>query len=194
MIHLKGILVTLANVSLGCASAPPPEPPVVPGDRGETTVYIVRHAEKAAVNPSDPELSAIGFARADSLAIQLREAGINVIITTQLKRTVLTARPLARLRGVTPEIVPTSTPAHIDSVVAAVNRHPGATILVVGHSITIGHIARKLGGDPIGDLCDHEYSNLIIMSIPRGKTTKMLVEKYGPPNPPADGSCVAMTR
>ncbi len=194
MIHLKGILVPLASLLLGCAPAPPPEPPIVPSDRGETTVYIVRHAEKATENPSDPELSGSGFARADSLATQLREAGINVIITTQLKRTVLTARPLARLRGITPEVVPTSAPAHVDSVVAAVNRHPGATILVVGHSNTVGHIARKLGGDAIGDLCDHEYSNLIIMSIPRGKPTNMLVEKYGPPNPPSKDSCVPISR
>ena len=199
MIQLKVLLVMLTAVSTACSSAAiPPEPPIVPSDRGETTVYIVRHAEKALENPSDPELSTIGYARADSLAIQLREAGINVIITTQLQRTRLTARPLARLRGIMPQVVPTgtSTAAHIDSVVAAVRSHPGATILVVGHSNTIGHIARKLGGDPMGDLCDSEYSNLIILSMPRAKPTKMLVERYGPPDPPSDGSCrpMRMTR
>ena len=39
-------------------------------------------------------------------------------------------------------------------------------------------IARKLGGDEVGDLCDSEYSNLIIISIPRAKATQMLVERY----------------
>lgn len=185
---------TIAFTAAGCATAQAPEPPIVPSDRGETTVYIVRHAEKAPENPSDPELSAIGYARADSLAMQLREAGINVIITTHLKRTALTARPLARMRGITPVIVPATGPAsaHIDSVAAAVLKNPGATILVVGHSNTIGHIARKLGGDPMGDLCDSEYSNLIILSMPRSKPTKMLVERYGPPDPPGDGSCQRM--
>lgn len=182
---------TIAVTAAGCVPAQPPEPPVVPGNRGETTVYIVRHAEKAADNPSDPELSAIGYARADSLAMQLREAGINVIITTHLQRTTLTARPLARMRGITPVVIPATgpTPAHIDSVAAAVLRHSGATILVVGHSNTIGRIARKLGGDPMVELCDSEYSNLIILSMPRSKPTKMLVERYGPPDPPGDGSC-----
>jgi phosphohistidine phosphatase SixA len=198
MIQLKVVLGTLAILQLACASAAPPEPPIVPSDRGETTVYLVRHAEKALENPSDPELSTTGYARADSLAFQLREAGINVIITTQLQRTRLTARPLARLRGITPQVVPTggTTAAHIDSVVAAVRSHPGATILVVGHSNTIGHIARKLGGDEMGDLCDSEYSNLIILSMPRAKPTQMLVERYGPPDPPSDGSCrpMRMTR
>ena len=193
MIQLKVLLVTLAALSGACSTASlPPEPPIVPSDRGETIVYLVRHGEKATDNPADPELSRIGYERADSLASQLREAGINVVITTHLKRTILTARPLARMRGITPEVVPATSPtsAHIDSVVAAVNRHPGATILVVGHSNTIGHIARKLGGDEVGDLCDQEYSNLIILSIPRAKPTKMLVERYGPPDPPSDGSCI----
>lgn len=195
MIHLKVLLVTLTALAGACSSAAlPPEPPVVPSDRGETTVYLVRHAEKALENPADPELSEIGYARADSLASQLREAGVNVVITTHLKRTILTARPLARLRGIAPVVVPASSPtsAHIDSVVAAVRRHEGGTILVVGHSNTIGHIARKLGGDRLGDLCDHEYSNLIILSMPRSKPTKMLVERYGPQDPPSDGSCSPM--
>lgn len=192
MILARSFLVT---VFAACASAaPPPEAPIVPTDRGETTVYIVRHAEKATDHPTDPELSTVGYARADSLGQQLRDAGINVIITTHLKRTGLTARPLAQLRGITPEIVRAGNPtaAHIDSVVAAVRRHVGGTILVVGHSNTVGHIAAKLSGEQIGDLCDSEYSNLFIISMPRSKPPKMLVDRYGPPDPPSDGSCKPM--
>ncbi|MEO5588564.1 MAG: phosphoglycerate mutase family protein [Gemmatimonadaceae bacterium] len=191
MIHSLRWLAALAAITLGCAAAAPARPPVVPADRGETTVYLVRHAEKATENPSDPELSKAGYARADSLASQLREAGVNVIITTQLKRTVLTARPLARMRGIVPEVVPVGNPAsaHIDSVVAAVRRHRGGTILVVGHSNTIGHIAAALGGDKMGDLCDNEYSGLIILSMPRSKPTRMLVEHYGLPDGPGNGAC-----
>ncbi len=193
MISLRR-LAGLVVLTAGCASAQAFDPPSIPTDRGETTVYLVRHGEKAADNPADPELSDRGYARADSLATQLRDAGINVIITTHLRRTILTAEPLARLRRITPEIVPVSgsTSAHIDSVVAAVERFPGATILVVGHSNTIGHIAARLGGDRIGDLCDHEYSNLIILSMPRAKPTKMLMERYGPPDPPAVEPCRRM--
>lgn len=183
------VLAVIAGAA--CAPAPVPQPPIVPSDRGETTVYLVRHAEKATDNPSDPELSAKGYARADSLATQLREAGINVIITTHFRRTILTAAPLARLRNVTPEVVPArgTTVAHVDSVVAAIRRNPGATILVVGHSNTIGRIAEALGGDKVGDLCDNEYSNLIVLAMPRAKPTRMLVETYGLPDSPGDGSC-----
>lgn len=189
---MRRLLVSLAALQVGCTAASlSPTPPVVPSDSGETTVYIVRHAEKTD-SPTDPELSAAGYARADSLAQQLREAGINVIITTHLRRTALTAQPLARLRGITPEVIPVggSSAAHIDSVAAAVLRHAGATILVVGHSNTVGHIARKLGGEQVGDLCDSEYSRLFILSLPRAKPAKMLVERYGPPDPPSTGTCI----
>jgi hypothetical protein len=73
--------------------------------------------------------------------------------------------------------------------VATVRRHSGGTILVVGHSNTIGRIAEALGGDRVGDLCDNEYSNLIVLAMSRAKPTKMLVEAYGLPDVPGDGSC-----
>jgi broad specificity phosphatase PhoE len=183
------ILITIA----ACASSQAIEEdsPVVPTDRGETTVYLVRHAEKSTDDPVDPDLSEAGYVRADSLSTQLREAGINVIITTNLRRSVETAAPLARRRHITPEVVPIggSTREHVDSVVAAIRRHEGATILVVGHSNTVGLIAQRLGGDHIGNLCDNEYSDLIILNMPRGKPTRTLVDTYGPVDPPGDGVC-----
>jgi phosphohistidine phosphatase SixA len=187
-------MLAVAFAVLACASAPLEQAPIVPADRGETIVYLVRHAEKATNDPVDPDLSVRGFARADSLASQLRDAGINVIITTNFLRTVETAAPLARARHITPEVVPVagSTSAHIDSVVAAVRRHKGATILVVGHSNTIGRIVERLGGGKVGDICDNEYANLFILSMPRAKPTKLLVDSYGVSDPPGDGSCAAM--
>jgi 2,3-bisphosphoglycerate-dependent phosphoglycerate mutase len=182
----------LAIVAIaGCATAATPAPTPAAGEHGETIVYLVRHAEKSTENPSDPDLSPAGYVRADSLASSLREAGINVIITTHLKRTIETAQPLAKKYGITPEVVAISgsTAAHIDSVVAAVRRHSGSRILVVGHSNTIGRIAEKLGAPHIGDLCDNEYSDLIILSIHRASRVGYLVDSYGPPDPPGDPEC-----
>ncbi len=176
---------------LGCASAASPQVPSPTGDHGETIVYLVRHAEKSTENPSNPDLSAKGFVRADSLASQLREAGIDVIITTHLKRTIETAEPLAKRRGIAPEVVAIagSTAEHVDSVAAAVRRHPGSRILVVGHSNTIGRIAEALGAPHIGDLCDNEYSDLIILSIHGSSPVGYLMDSYGPPDPPGDSTC-----
>jgi phosphohistidine phosphatase SixA len=183
--------VAAAFVLLACASVATPAPAPATGQHGETIVYLVRHAEKSTENPTNPDLSATGVVRADSLASQLREAGIDVIITTQFKRTVQTAAPFAKRRGITPEIVPVSgtTAEHVDSVVAAVRRHMGSRILIVGHSNTIARIAEALGAPHIGDLCDNEYADLIILSIHRSSPVGYLVDSYGPPDPPGDGSC-----
>ncbi len=182
-----------AFVIFGCASAALPAPPPT-GDHGETIVYLVRHAEKSTENPSNPDLSAKGFVRADSLASQLREAGIDVIITSHLKRTIETAQPLARRHRITPEVISIagSTAAHVDSVAASVRRHTGSRILIVGHSNTVGRIAEALGAPHVGDLCDNEYSDLIILSIHRSSPVGYLVDSYGPPDPPGGGSCTPL--
>jgi phosphohistidine phosphatase SixA len=187
----NSLRVLTVMVIAGCATAAAPAPIPAAGEHGETIVYLVRHAEKSTENPSDPDLSSAGYVRADSLASSLREADINVIITTHLKRTIETALPLAKKRGITPEVVAIrgSTAAHIESVVAAVRRHTGSRILVVGHSNTIGRIAEALGAPHIGDLCDNEYSDLIILSIHRASKAGFLVDSYGPADPAGDGSC-----
>jgi phosphohistidine phosphatase SixA len=182
------VVVTVA----ACATAATPVLPPPTGEHGETIVYLVRHAEKSTENPSNPDLSAMGFVRADSLASQLKEAGIDVIITSHLKRTIETAAPLAKRRGIVPEVIAIAGPTeeHVDSVAASVRRHTGSRILVVGHSNTIGRIAEALGAPHIGDLCDNEYSDLIILSIHGSSPVGYLVDSYGPPDPPGDGTCI----
>jgi phosphohistidine phosphatase SixA len=187
--------ITAGFALLACASVATPTPAPVGAQHGETIVYLVRHAEKSTDDPVNPDLSAIGHIRADSLASQLREADIDVIITTQFKRTIQTASPFARRRGIKPEIVPVTgtTAEHVDSVVAAVRRHVGSRILIVGHSNTIGRIAERLGAPRIGDLCDNEYADLIILSIHRSSPVGYLIDSYGPPDPPGDGSCMPIS-
>jgi phosphohistidine phosphatase SixA len=183
--------VATALALLACAGVATPAPAPVGGQHGETIVYLVRHAEKATDDPTNPSLSPLGVIRADSLASQLREAEIDVIITTQFKRTIQTASSFAKRRGITPEIIPVAgtTAEHVDSVVAAVHRHMGSRILIVGHSNTIGRIAERLGAPHIGDLCDNEYSDLIILSIHRSSPVGYLIDSYGPPDQPGDGTC-----
>ncbi len=180
------------------ACTPLPEPPVAraPDGRSEIIVYIVRHAEKSAVNPADPELTPAGYARADSLAVQLRDAGIDWVISSNRKRSLLTAQPLARLRNLDIEIVGLSGPlaAHVDSVAAAVNRRPGSRTLVVGHSNTVPLIIGALGGPRFADLCDHEHSNLFILTLSRTAPVRLLAQRYGAPDPAGDGKCTPMGR
>ncbi|MDO8501375.1 MAG: phosphoglycerate mutase family protein [Gemmatimonadaceae bacterium] len=185
-------LALLSFIALGgCAAAPSGNPPVVPDGRTETTVFLIRHAEKMSETADDPNLSARGRARAESLAVQLRDSGVNIIITSDLKRTIQTAAPLARLRHVMPKVIPigVSVETHVDRTAEEVLRHPGATVLVVGHNNTVPRIVEKLGGGRIGDICTSEYSNLIILSITKGRPVGILIESYGMPDPPPTGSC-----
>lgn len=187
------MLLAFAAVS-GCAAAATGGAPVIPDGRNETTVYLIRHAEKASETDPDPDLSARGRARAESLAVQLRDSGVNMIITSHLKRTNQTAAPLARLRKITPKVIPigSTIDLHINRIADEITSHPGATILVVGHNNTVNKILEKIGGGRIGDLCTDEYSNLIIVSLSKGKPTKLLLETYGMPDPPS-GSCPHLT-
>ena len=105
-----------------------------------TVVLLVRHAEKAAQPADDPPLTPDGRRRAEALAGVIKDAHPTAILTTQLRRTVETAQPSAAAVGVTPEVVPVSaanTQQNAVDVAAAVRKHAGATVLVVGHDNTV---------------------------------------------------------
>src|SRR4029077_14260536 len=72
----------------------------------EPLVVVVRHAEKAANDPKDPDLSPTGRARANALARILKDAEIKAVFTTEFKRTQQTAAPTSALSGVAPTTVP----------------------------------------------------------------------------------------
>jgi broad specificity phosphatase PhoE len=71
----------------------------------QSTVFIVRHAEKAD-DSKDADLSEAGRARAEALANMLRDSKISVIYTTEFKRTQQTAAPLAKTLGLTITTLP----------------------------------------------------------------------------------------
>ena len=178
-------LAALAVV--GCATARPA--PVA-----TTTVYLVRHGEKSGTIPNDPDpdLSAAGRIRAEALATRLRGSGVTAIVTTQLKRSRETAAPLAAQLGLTPEVVPTGGAAHADSVAAAVMRHRGGKVLVVGHSNTITAIIAALGGPRLPNLCDSEYSDLFVVNVSGSPWPSVVRQHYGAADPAPDSACAAM--
>lgn len=153
-----------------------------------TVVVLVRHAEKAAVEGNDPPLSEAGEARAAALVQALEGMHIDAVIATERQRTQLTARPLTQLNGLTPEIVGLSG-AHVDSVAAAVRRHAGQTVLVVGHSNTVPRIVHALGGPQLRDLCEPEFSHLYVMVLKDGARPRLEERTYGAADPPGAGKC-----
>jgi phosphohistidine phosphatase SixA len=190
--YLKLSVAALAIVA-GCATAQ--SPAVAAADSqaapGITTVYLVRHGEKVTRRPDDPDpdISADGKRRAKALATRLGKEGVTAIIATQFKRTQETAEPLASAMGLTAEIVPAGDNFHADAVAAAVMRHRGGKILVVGHSLTIGPIIAALGGPYVPNLCDTEYSNLYVMYIPPSGQPELKRQHYGMHDTTPDLAC-----
>src|SRR5438874_13376162 len=104
--RMKGVIVAMSMlaslVTTGSALAEP------------SAVYLVRHAEKAAVG-KDPDLLPQGQVRARNIAAILGKAGITAIFSTPTARTQQTAAPLAERTGVTVQLYdPRTPPALVD--------------------------------------------------------------------------------
>lgn len=149
-----------------------------------TTVIVVRHAEKAAQPAADPALTTAGKERATALATALKDAGVSAVITTQYLRTRETAEATATEFGIKPEIVSAgkgSVSAHAQAVAAAVMRHAGGTVLVVGHSNTVPEVVAALGAKQPAPICDDEYDGMYIVTIAWGGHATVVHARYGEP-------------
>src|SRR5436853_2107543 len=127
---MKKVLVLVLSIC-ALASAASAEPFIV----------LVRHAEKAANDPKDPDLSPDGRVRSELLAKMVKDAGISAIFVTEFKRTQETAEPTAKISGVKPTIVGGKDTAGL----LARFRELKGNALVVGHGNTIPDIIKALG-------------------------------------------------
>jgi broad specificity phosphatase PhoE len=164
-----------------------PAPATIP-----TTVIVVRHAEKLALPANDPGLSPAGVARAAALDSALASAKVTAIIVTPYTRTRSTATVVAQRYGLTPIEMPVrgGVPAHARAVADSA-RALGGTVLVVGHSNTIGAIVTALGGPTVGDLCDNVYESFFTVILARDHVDTIR-SRFGAPNPPSTDGCGTM--
>lgn len=150
------------------------------------TIVIARHGEKVDAS-DDPDLSAVGQARAQALAQALKGARITHVLATPLKRTRQTAAPAARAAGVpvTPVPLDGGAAAHVQRAAALARQAPaGATVLIVGHSNTVPEIARALGDAAPQPLTDCDYDRLTILQLGQAQP-KVVHVRYGAPT----GAC-----
>lgn len=177
----KELLAVLSFVSLiGCATGPNAGGSESMGSA--RYVFLVRHAERYFDSEADPPLTPAGIERAQALAAALREAGVTAIITTQWSRTRDTAKPLATLLRIKPEVVPVyegEALRNIAETAAAVRRHKDGTVLVVGH-VTIPGVIAALGGPRLPTICENVFSDLFLF-IPPGGEDGLLRLRYGAP-------------
>ncbi len=154
-------------------------------------VILARHAEKSAPS-DDPELSPEGKRRAEALALVVADVRLTAILTTQFRRTRLTAAPAAHAAGIVPIVVPAAgTTADAAAAVATAidGLSPGSVVLVVGHSNTLGPIIAALGGPGLPDLCDGEYATLFTLLRPASGPPHLLRTHYGAADPPDATAC-----
>lgn len=145
---------------------------VVSTTLAQSTLFIVRHAEKAQSGGDDPDLSTAGRARADALATMLKDVSVSAIYATEFKRTQQTAAPLAKAMGLTATIMP----AKDSAALIAKLRKPGGNVLVVGHSNTIPDLIKALGIAPPISLADDDFDNLFVIVL--GQEPRLLRLHY----------------
>jgi broad specificity phosphatase PhoE len=127
----------------------------------QSTIFIVRHAEKAKTAGQDPELSEAGHARAETLARTLKDANITAIYASEFKRTQQTASPLAQALGIT--VV--NVPAKDTATLTAKLRSTHGNILVVGHGDTIPDLLKALDISAPINIGENDYDELFVVVL-----------------------------
>lgn len=142
------VLAALALLLAACARLPAPASPA--------TFVVLRHAEKLDDGTRDPELSAVGRTRAGEIAARLRHMPLEGAWASQYLRTLQTAEPAARARGVP---VMRYDAGESPQALAARLRaaHAGGTVLVVGHSNTVPALVAALCTCEVAPLDESHY-------------------------------------
>ncbi|MGJ8606250.1 MAG: SixA phosphatase family protein, partial [Marivita sp.] len=149
----QGIALLLALALSACMTPQAQDSSAVDG---ADAVYVIRHLQKAAGD--DPVLTSEGAANAQILAAMLENKGITAIYSTDTRRTMQTAEPLAERIGLTINAYDHRQPEALAALVAA---NEGA-VLVVGHSNTVGDLITHFGGTTAPVLTEQDYGTLFM--------------------------------
>jgi broad specificity phosphatase PhoE len=138
---------------------------------GQRTVVVVRHADKID-DTDDAVLSPTGETQAKRLAHVLKDVGIGAIYTTQFKRTIQTAAPLADLLKIK---LLAYEQTDVDGVVKEIQqKHLKEVVMVVGHRSTVPKILNQFGASEPVALGSSEYDSLFILTLPPGQSPTLL--------------------
>lgn len=113
--------------------------------KGLYTIYLVRHSEKDinSINYSDPLLTECGVQRSVNLSNFLRDVNIEVIYSTDFKRTKSTAGPTATAKGLEIKLYADNELENLSNILIKDKKNA----LVVGHSYTTAVLAGLLIGE-----------------------------------------------
>lgn len=151
-----------------------------------TTIYMVRHAEKANEDNPDPSLTIDGFSRAEDLKTALLDASVDAIIVSDLQRTQLTAQPLAEHLDLELIVIPIQelgVELYVQGVVEEINNNwSGKEVLVVTHNPLYQLIGRALNTPElpaIDDATGYDHFFVITKSADPSERVKLSHTRYG---------------
>lgn len=143
-----------------------------------STLYVVRHAEKAGPS-GDVPLSGEGLTRAEILKDSLSRKKITGVYSTAYRRTRQTVAPTAGYFR-----LPVQEYANGDSLLQALAARKNIRVLVAGHSNTVPAMLRSLGLTPSfsGNIPDNQFDNLFEVTVTwmQGRKLRLREYKYGP--------------
>ncbi len=119
------------------------------------TIYLVRHAEKQTL-PDDPPLTSCGEKRAVAMKEFWSDVPIDVVYSTDYKRTTGTAAPLADAKDLE---IQTYAPNALE-VLKEILMTKQQDAIVVGHSNTTAVLAGLLIGEEMGPFDESIYNRI----------------------------------
>jgi broad specificity phosphatase PhoE len=147
-----------------------------------TTIFVVRHAEKASAPPADPPLTEEGERRAETLARMLASSGVSAVYSTDYTRTRETVDNYADRHGIDIRLY-----EEVEEVSDRIrSQHAGQAILVAGHAPTVPLLLESLGIEsppPVGN----EFDNLFVVSLFSDDRANLAHLKYEPLDLPLGG-------
>lgn len=129
-----------------------------------TTYYLIRHAEKdrSVAGERNPELNKEGKQRAQKWVETLKDIKFDVVYSTDYKRTMQTAKPLAEHNKLG---IITYDPRKMYSEDFK-KTTKGKTVMIVGHSNTTPHFANAILAEKrYKDIDDSENGALFIVQV-----------------------------
>ncbi len=131
------------------------------GQQNVSTFYFIRHAEKVD-DSKNPDLSEIGLKRAQQWKSILSEIHFDEIYSTDFKRTMQTATPIATEQN----LVIKSYDSKTLSVESFKNENLNKKVLMVGHSNSIPKFINQLIlYNLFPDIPDDVFGNLYVITI-----------------------------
>jgi len=137
----------------------------------QQAIFLVRHAEQS-LEGEDPPLTEAGRQRATALATLLKDAGINVIYQSGIRRTTETAKPLADTLNVEIKSYPRTDIGGFVSTLRS--QHAQDRVLIVSQSLRISRWLKALGHPADITIAPKDYDNLFVI-IPKGDGGSILL-------------------